>query len=180
MKKLLMTLAAAICLHAAVYAQYENTTIVKGKPAPELAFNNPEGEKLKLSEINKGRIVLLDFWASWCRPCRMASPGLVAIYEKYKDTKFKGAKKGFTVVSVSLDNNTDAWKKAIETDKLSWSYHMSDPGGWQSKPAEIYGIQYIPQAFLLGPDGKVIGKYNLAEEAAGDIEKLANDGYTKN
>ena len=180
MKKIFTTLVVALGLHAATYAQYENTTIKKGEKAPELAYDNPIGEKIKLSDVNKGRIVLLDFWASWCRPCRMANPNLVALYEKYKDAKFKGAKKGFTIVSVSLDNNMDAWKKAIETDKLSWNYHMCAPGGWESKPAQTYGIQYIPQAFLLGPDGKVLGKYNLAEEAAIDIGKLASEGYTKN
>lgn len=153
-------------------AQDENTKVKVGQSAPDISYPNLTGQTLKLSEINKGRVVLLDFWASWCRPCRAANPGLVRMYEKYKGKKFKNAKKGFTIVSVSLDKFKEAWEKAVTEDKLSWEFHMSDLGYWDSKPAAVYGVQYIPQAFLIGPDGKIVGKYNLAEEAAGDIEKL--------
>src|SRR5215472_325680 len=82
-------------------AQYENTKIKPGMQAPELSFQNPEGKTINLSEVNKGRVVLLDFWASWCRPCRMASPQVVSLYKNYSGKKFKKAKKGFTVMSVS-------------------------------------------------------------------------------
>jgi thiol-disulfide isomerase/thioredoxin len=115
---------------------------------------------------------LLDFWASWCGPCRRSSPQLVALYEKFKDKKFKGAKNGFTIVSVSLDQEKEKWVKAISDDHYSWPYHMSDLGGWQSKPADIYGVQFIPQAFLISPEGKILGKYMLADQAEADIEKL--------
>lgn len=147
-----------------------------GQKAPELAFSSPDGKTLKLSEINKGRVVLLDFWASWCGPCRRSSPALVALYEKYKDQKFNGAKNGFTIVSVSLDQHKEAWLKAIEDDKYVWPYHMSDLGAWQSKPADIYGVQFIPQAFLLSPDGKIIGKYMFADQADGELKKLVKGG----
>lgn len=173
MKKLLAGLALMLASSLTLNAQdYNNNKIAVGQSAPELEFPNPAGETLKLSTINKDRIVLLDFWASWCGPCRRASPEVVALYDKYKDEKFSKAKKGFTIVSVSLDKDKEAWKKAIEADHLSWAWHMSDLGAWQSKGAEIYGVQYIPQAFLLGPDGKVIGKYNTATQAEADIEKM--------
>lgn len=171
MKRIVATLALAVCSLVSAKAQYENTTIKLGEKAPDLAFSTPEDKPLKLSEVNKNRVVLLDFWASWCGPCRRTSPQLVALYKKYKDQKFKGAKNGFTIVSVSLDQNKEAWIKAIGDDKYTWPYHMSDLGAWQSKAAEIYGVQFIPQAFLIGADGKVLGKYMTASEAEADIQK---------
>jgi len=101
----------------------------------------------------------------------MANPGLVAMYKRYSDKKFKHARKGFAIVSVSLDKNKDAWIKAIQHDSLSWQYHMSDLGSWNSKPAQIYGIQFIPQAFLIDETGKIIGKYEMGEQADDDIKK---------
>ncbi len=171
MKKIYHLLLFCVMLQFSAFAQYENTTIQLGQKAPELAFNNPEGNTIKLSEINKGRIVLLDFWASWCGPCRRANPELVRIYKDFKDKAFKGARKGFTVVSVSLDKAKEAWVEAIKNDNLSWPYHMSDLQAWRSKAAEIYGVSYVPQAFLLGPDGKVIHKFHYGEDQAAVISK---------
>jgi thiol-disulfide isomerase/thioredoxin len=174
MKKILVTLCLAMGVTVAANAQYENTTIKKGEPAPELAFADPAGKTVKLSEVSKGRVVLIDFWASWCGPCRRANPRLVAMYNDYKDKKFKDAKKGFTVFSVSLDQKKESWMAAIEKDQLAWPYHVSDLGGWQSKPAEIYGVQFVPQAFLVA-NGKVIGKYANAEEAELDLKTLVKE-----
>ncbi len=172
MKKMIAFLAASFVITVAHAQQYENAKVKIGQKAPELVFTNPEGKTLKLSEINKKRVVLLDFWASWCGPCRRSNPGLVNLYKRYTAKEFKNAKKGFTVVSVSLDRETDPWVKAIASDSLSWEYHMSDLKGWKSKAAETYGIEYIPQAFLIGADGTVLGKYNFSEMAEGDIQKL--------
>ena len=173
MKKILATLALAVSIISA-NAQYSNDFIKIGQKAPDLAYANPQGKTLKLSEINKGTYVLLDFWASWFGPCRHANPGLVNMYKEYSGKKFRGATKGFTVVSVSLDKSKEAWVNAIQQDHLSWPNHMSDLGYWQSQAAAAYGIQSIPQAFLIDPQGKIIGKYQAAEEAEGDIRKLAN------
>ena len=175
MKKTLMMLALFLGLFISANAQYENTFIKMGQKAPELAYPNPQGKVIKLSEINKGRYVLLDCWASWCGPCRQSNPGLVKIYNEYSKKKFKNAKKGFTVVSFSLDMDKGRWLDAIKKDGLVWDTHMSDLNQkqWGSAICPLYGLQYIPQAFLIDPNGNIIGKYGRAEEAEKDIAKYA-------
>lgn len=172
MKKILSSLLLCLSLGLSASAQYENTTIQVGQKAPELKFDDPNGKKLALSEINKGRFILLDFWASWCGPCRRANPELVKLYHDFKNKKLKQAKNGFTVVSVSLDKAKEAWTQAIQADKLEWPYHMSDLLAWNSKAAEIYGVQYVPQAFLIGPDGKILHKFQYGEDQAAVLNKF--------
>ena len=121
----------------------------KGKAAPAIAMADPDGKIVNLSDF-KGKYVLIDFWASWCGPCRKENPNVVAAYKKYHD-------KGFEILGVSLDSKKDAWLKAIAADGLSWT-HVSDLKGWQNAAAAEYGVKSVPASFLIGPDGNVVGK----------------------
>ena len=127
---------------------FANAGISIGNKAPDLNFPNPSGKNIALSSL-KGKIVLLDFWASWCRPCRAENPNVVRLYKQYKD-------KGFTIYSYSLDKDAEKWKDAIQQDGLTWPYHTSDLKGWQAAGSAIYNVQSIPQTFLIGRDGNVI------------------------
>lgn len=132
-----------------------NARIGFGSVAPEIALPNPQGDTILLSSL-KGKYVLLDFWASWCRPCRVENPILVKNYKKYKD-------KGFEIYQVSLDKSRSAWEGAIQNDSLNW-VHVSDLQYWNSAPAKVYSVQGIPANFLLDKNGRIIAK-NLRGDA---------------
>lgn len=124
--------------------------VAVGGVAPDIVLQNPDGREMKLSDL-RGQVVLLDFWASWCKPCRRENPNVVVAYNKYN-------KKGFTVANISLDSNREKWKQAIEIDNLKWDFHVSDLKGWKSSAAATYGVRSIPQTFLLDKEGKIIAK----------------------
>lgn len=132
-----------------------------GSMAPDFTLDSPEGMKVTLSSL-RGQYVLIDFWASWCGPCRVENPNVVKMYNRYKD-------KGFTIYGVSLDKDKKAWVNAIEKDKLTW-VHGSDLKYWQNAVAQDYGVTGIPATFLLDKEGRIIAK-NLRGKAL--EEKLA-------
>ncbi len=127
-----------------------------GNKAPDIKLKSPNGEIIALSSL-KGKMVLIDFWASWCGPCRRENPNVVKAYESFKDKNFENGK-GFTIYSVSLDKTKDRWVKAIKDDELLWSNHVSDLLGWSSKAAEVYGVRGIPDNFLIDGDGIIVAK----------------------
>jgi thiol-disulfide isomerase/thioredoxin len=139
-----------------------------GDIAPEIALNNPEGKVIKLSSL-RGKYVILDFWASWCGPCRRMNPSLVRVYKEYATKKFDNAD-GLTVFSVSLDKDKDAWLAAIKSDRLEWQEHVCDFMGWQSRTAGVFGVESIPYNFILDGDGRILAM-DLQDQALSNFLK---------
>jgi thiol-disulfide isomerase/thioredoxin len=142
-----------------------------GDRAPNIIIDNVKGKPIELYSL-KGNVILIDFWASWCRPCRMENPNIVEAYNSYHKRKFKDAK-GFEIFSVSLDKTKDAWIKAIEADKLDWKHHGSDLNGWKSAVAKTYRVSSIPSNFLINDKGIIIAKNLRGIDLHYQIEKLA-------
>jgi peroxiredoxin len=135
-----------------------------GEKAPDIDYPSPSGENIALSSL-RGKLVLIDFWAAWCPPCRAENPNIVRTYNEYKDKEFINGT-GFTVYGVSLDQEKSKWVQAIEQDNLSWPNHVSDLKFWSSVPAAMYQVRGIPANFLIDGKGIIIAK-NLRGEALG-------------
>lgn len=149
------------------YSKIIRSSLPQGPPevgdvAPDIELDQVDGLPRKLSSL-RGQVVLVDFWASWCGPCRQESPNLVRAYKKYQD-------KGFTIYSVSLDHSKDMWQAAIEKDKLTW-YHVSDLKGWSSAAAKLFHVRAIPASYLVDADGKIIALNLRGEQLTSTLDK---------
>ena len=144
-----------------IIKQLEHVQI--GQVAPEFTLPDTEGTPVKLSDF-RGKYVLLDFWASWCPPCRRENPNVVKAFQAYKD-------KNFTVIGISLDKDKAKWLKGIADDNLTWT-HLSDLKYWDSEIPALYGVRAIPSNLLLDPEGVIIGK-DLRGEALHEALKQA-------
>ena len=140
--------------------------LVEGAMAPDIKLKTPAGDSLALSSL-RGKVVLIDFWASWCGPCRRENPNVKKIYEKYKD-------QGFEIYGVSLDNNASRWNDAIAKDGLTWK-HVSDLAGWQSSAAKLYGVRSIPATFLLDKEGRIYKSGFRSHELEGLLQQLLTE-----
>jgi thiol-disulfide isomerase/thioredoxin len=161
-------------LHANVQQMQEQNRLLKlqrmlsimGAKAPEIALPSPKGDTVRLSSF-KGKVVLLDFWASWCKPCRIENPKLIPIYYKYKS-------KGFEIFQVSLDKTKEDWINAIRTDGLWWT-HVSDLKYWQSPVVTLYNFESIPTSYLIDKDGTIIGKDLRGEALQQKLEDILGE-----
>jgi peroxiredoxin len=138
-------------------------SVQTGKPAPDFTMNDTLGNPVSLSSL-KGQVVLVDFWASWCGPCRAENPNVVAAYKKFNS-------KGFTVFGVSLDDNKDKWMEAIAKDGLTWK-HVSDLIGWENAAAKQYGVMSIPASFLLDKEGNIIASDLRGDDLVKKLEEV--------
>ncbi|MCB2221331.1 MAG: AhpC/TSA family protein [Bacteroidetes bacterium] len=138
-------------------------SVAIGQPAIDFTMDNMEGEPVTLSSLY-GKYLLVDFWASWCGPCRRENPNVVAAYQEYKD-------KGFDILGVSFDRSKDKWMEAVKTDNLIW-HHVSDLKYWGNKAGKLYGINSIPSNILLNPDGTIIAKNLRGEDLHNKLEEL--------
>lgn len=138
-----------------------------GDKAPDFTLSDPSGNPVSLSAL-KGKVVLLDFWASWCGYCKIANSEIIPVYNNYKS-------EGFEIFSVSLDSKKESWINGIKSQNLSWPYHGSDLGGWESQVAVLYGVDVLPSTFLINEEGIIIGM-DLDED---DLEKKLNWLYNE-
>ncbi len=141
---------------AADVSPTNNTGNRIGDIAPDIELRTPDGEMVALSSL-RGSMVMIDFWASWCGPCRAGNPSKVEAWEEFRDKEFVNGN-GFRLFSVSLDTNSDSWIKGIQDDNLAWEHHVSDLGGWDSEAAALYQVRSIPASWLIDGNGMIVAR----------------------
>lgn len=169
MNKILNILLVLLLIGYAAYYFYKKPKYVNGEVAPNFTAELVDGSAFEMNQL-KGKYVLLDFWGSWCGPCRQDNPNLVSLYNQYHQQKFKDAS-GFEIVSVAIERNKDRMLKAIAKDGLIWSYHVPQLDRFDSEIAQQYGVKEIPTKYLINPDGYIMGVNQSKEEISKILEE---------
>ena len=147
-----------------------------GMMAPDIELPTIEGEDIKLSQL-RGKVVLINFWAAWCAPCRKKTPALRDIFNTYKDAEFDDGEKGFEILSVSLDENKTAWQNAVAKDSIQAFINVGDMTGWDSRTANDYNIKRIPTSLLVDGEGKIIAINLKPKDLDKKLKKLKNGSW---
>jgi thiol-disulfide isomerase/thioredoxin len=177
MKNLLVTTGLFVLIWLGFYLgkrYYLKPKNIIGDTATEIRGNLPNGDSFSLNEL-RGQYVMLDFWGSWCGPCRQTHPQLVELYNRFHDQRFNDAK-GFEIVSVSVESNRESWLSAIEADGLSWPYHLITMGDFDTPVVKSYHVKQIPTRFLINPEGVIISVDPTLDEIAKTLEKKVING----
>ncbi len=166
----------AICQKEFIHSNDTVVGIEIGNLAPDIAIENPDGQIIKLSSL-RGKIVLIDFWASWCAPCRKENPALLNAYNKYQNKTFLDGAEGFTVYSISLDKNKKAWLEAIKKDDLIWENHVCSFKNWNDSASIKYGIggTGIPMNWLIDKNGIILEKNLRGKRLEAALKKIVKD-----
>lgn len=162
MNKILNILLALLILGYIGYYFYKQPKYANGEKAPAFTATIMDGSEFALEDL-EGKYVLIDFWGSWCGPCRRESPDIVALYQKYNNAQFTNAN-GFEVISIGVENKEERWKSAIEKDGLNWKYHIAQMDRFKSPIVSQYGVKEIPTKYLLNEKGEIIGVNQSVKE----------------
>jgi thiol-disulfide isomerase/thioredoxin len=172
MKNILISAGIAILVlvvFRVVKYYYLKPKNITGERAMEITGQLPDGSAFQLSDL-KGKYVLLDFWGSWCGPCRKSNPQLVTLYARYNKSSFKDAT-GFEIVSIGIEHSATNWQKAMQADGLTWPYQLMESASFDSPSAKAYGVKQIPTKFLINPDGIMMA----VDPSVEDIARLLDD-----